>query len=77
MVINYMCYLQTSANLRQYYATCFSLISGIILFGGLLAPSVRFICLYYFAFSGGLLFGFPNIINYKYNITYFYVFKRV
>ncbi|WJX43531.1 hypothetical protein P8452_30613 [Trifolium repens] len=31
----------TSANLRQYYATCFSLISGIILFGGLLAPSLE------------------------------------
>lgn len=31
----------TSANLKQYYATCFSLISGIILFGGLLAPSLE------------------------------------
>ncbi|MED6167258.1 hypothetical protein PIB30_001154 [Stylosanthes scabra] len=30
----------TSANLKQYYATCFSLIAGIILFGGLLAPSL-------------------------------------
>lgn len=28
----------TPANLRMYYATCFSLIGGIILFGGLLAP---------------------------------------
>ncbi|CAN8264752.1 unnamed protein product [Cochlearia groenlandica] len=28
----------TAANLRVYYATCFSLIAGIILFGGLLAP---------------------------------------
>lgn len=28
----------TSANLKQYYATCFSLIAGIIIFGGLLAP---------------------------------------
>lgn len=28
----------SSANLKQYYATCFSLIAGIILFGGLLAP---------------------------------------
>ncbi|WOH06847.1 hypothetical protein DCAR_0626276 [Daucus carota subsp. sativus] len=31
----------TSANLKQYYATCFSLIAGIILFGGLLAPSLE------------------------------------
>ncbi|CAK8575351.1 unnamed protein product [Lathyrus sativus] len=31
----------TSANLKQYYATCFSLIGGIILFGGLLAPSLE------------------------------------
>ncbi|KAK7312069.1 hypothetical protein VNO77_35628 [Canavalia gladiata] len=31
----------TSTNLKQYYATCFSLIAGIILFGGLLAPSLE------------------------------------
>ncbi|XP_061359389.1 protein ORANGE, chloroplastic-like [Gastrolobium bilobum] len=31
----------SSANLKQYYATCFSLIAGIILFGGLLAPSLE------------------------------------
>ncbi|KAI4331995.1 hypothetical protein L6164_016938 [Bauhinia variegata] len=31
----------TSANLKQYYATCFSLIAGIMLFGGLLAPSLE------------------------------------
>lgn len=31
---------QTAANLKVYYATCFSLIAGIILFGGLLAPTV-------------------------------------
>lgn len=31
----------TSANLKQYYATCFSLIAGIILFGGLLAPTLE------------------------------------
>ncbi|PWA68346.1 hypothetical protein CTI12_AA309660 [Artemisia annua] len=31
----------SSANLKQYYATCFSLISGIILFGGLLAPALE------------------------------------
>ncbi|WCJ36405.1 Protein ORANGE chloroplastic [Euphorbia peplus] len=31
----------SAANLRQYYATCFSLIAGIILFGGLLAPSLE------------------------------------
>ncbi|GAB2276338.1 hypothetical protein Dimus_011068 [Dionaea muscipula] len=30
-----------AANLRQYYATCFSLIAGIILFGGLLAPTLE------------------------------------
>ncbi|KAG4992456.1 hypothetical protein JHK87_025913 [Glycine soja] len=40
----------TSANLKQYYATCFSLIAGIILFGGLLAPSVDPIVA---SFSGG------------------------
>ncbi|WCJ31902.1 Protein ORANGE chloroplastic [Euphorbia peplus] len=31
----------SAANLTQYYATCFSLIAGIILFGGLLAPSLE------------------------------------
>ncbi|KAM0028787.1 hypothetical protein Hdeb2414_s0018g00518371 [Helianthus debilis subsp. tardiflorus] len=31
----------SSANLKQYYATCFSLISGIIIFGGLLAPTIE------------------------------------
>ncbi|CAH8387736.1 unnamed protein product [Eruca vesicaria subsp. sativa] len=31
----------TAANLRVYYATCFSLIAGIILFGGLLAPTLE------------------------------------
>ncbi|KAI3458373.1 hypothetical protein Pfo_015036 [Paulownia fortunei] len=30
-----------SANLKQYYATCFSLIGGIMLFGGLLAPTLE------------------------------------
>ncbi|MBA0794557.1 hypothetical protein Gohar_018872 [Gossypium harknessii] len=29
----------TSANLKVYYATCYSLIAGIILFGGLIAPT--------------------------------------
>ncbi|XP_042963614.1 protein ORANGE-GREEN, chloroplastic-like isoform X2 [Carya illinoinensis] len=29
----------SSANLKLYYATCSSLIAGIILFGGILAPS--------------------------------------
>ncbi|XP_075514236.1 protein ORANGE, chloroplastic-like [Primulina tabacum] len=28
-----------SSNLKQYYATCFSLIAGVMLFGGLLAPN--------------------------------------
>ncbi|WOL16694.1 protein ORANGE, chloroplastic isoform X2 [Canna indica] len=28
----------TPANLKRYYATCFSIIGGIIIFGGLLAP---------------------------------------
>lgn len=32
--------MQNSTNLKQYYATCFSLIAGIMLFGGLLAPTV-------------------------------------
>lgn len=31
----------TPANLRMYYATCFSLIAGIIIFGGLLAPTLE------------------------------------
>ncbi|XP_010443991.1 PREDICTED: uncharacterized protein LOC104726758 [Camelina sativa] len=31
----------TAANLKVYYATCFSLIAGIILFGGLLAPTLE------------------------------------
>lgn len=31
----------TSENLKQYYATCFSLIAGFMLFGGLLAPSLE------------------------------------
>ncbi|KAI3782593.1 hypothetical protein L2E82_12644 [Cichorium intybus] len=31
----------TSANLKQYYATCFSLISRIIIFGGLLEPALK------------------------------------
>ncbi|XAR66089.1 hypothetical protein NMG60_11012167 [Bertholletia excelsa] len=31
----------TSANLKLYYASCFSLITGIIFFGGLLAPALE------------------------------------
>ncbi|KAK4758071.1 hypothetical protein SAY87_019372 [Trapa incisa] len=31
----------SSENLRVYYATCFSLIAGIIIFGGLLAPTLE------------------------------------
>ncbi|KAM7272677.1 hypothetical protein ACFE04_027340 [Oxalis oulophora] len=31
----------TAANLKIYYASCFSLITGIILFGGLLAPALE------------------------------------
>ncbi|KAK8945771.1 hypothetical protein KSP40_PGU011528 [Platanthera guangdongensis] len=31
----------TPANLRMYYVSCFSLIGGIILFGGLLAPMLE------------------------------------
>ncbi|KAE9598366.1 hypothetical protein Lal_00027209 [Lupinus albus] len=31
----------SSSNLKQYYATCYSLIAGIILFGGLLAPALE------------------------------------
>lgn len=29
------------SNLKQYYASCFSLIAGIIIFGGLLAPTLE------------------------------------
>nr|DAD18328.1 TPA_asm: hypothetical protein HUJ06_019791 [Nelumbo nucifera] len=31
----------SSENLKLYYATCFSLITGIIIFGGLLAPTLE------------------------------------
>ncbi|KAJ8752558.1 hypothetical protein K2173_005447 [Erythroxylum novogranatense] len=31
----------SAANLKVYYATCFSLIAGIIIFGGLLAPALE------------------------------------
>ncbi|XP_058085714.1 protein ORANGE, chloroplastic [Magnolia sinica] len=31
----------TPANLKMYYATCLSLIAGIIIFGGLLAPTLE------------------------------------
>ncbi|URD79719.1 hypothetical protein MUK42_03532 [Musa troglodytarum] len=31
----------TPSNLKMYYATCFSLIGGIIIFGGLLAPTLE------------------------------------
>ncbi|XP_047320014.1 protein ORANGE, chloroplastic [Impatiens glandulifera] len=31
----------SSSNLKQYYASCFSLIAGVILFGGLLAPTLE------------------------------------
>lgn len=37
-------FLQTSATLKQYYATCFALISSIMLFAGLLSPIVSFFC---------------------------------
>ncbi|XP_074296018.1 protein ORANGE, chloroplastic-like [Silene latifolia] len=30
-----------SGNLKQYYATCFSLIAGVMIFGGLLAPTLE------------------------------------
>ncbi|PRQ42247.1 hypothetical protein RchiOBHm_Chr3g0455551 [Rosa chinensis] len=32
---------EASANLKQYYAVCFSLIAGIILFGVFLAPAAN------------------------------------
>ncbi|KEH34134.1 transmembrane protein, putative [Medicago truncatula] len=32
---------QNSANIKQYYATCFSRIAGMVLFGGLLAPNIQ------------------------------------
>lgn len=38
--LNMLLYLQSSENLKLYYVTCYSLIAGIILFGGLLAPTV-------------------------------------
>ncbi|KAI9099626.1 hypothetical protein K1719_024631 [Acacia pycnantha] len=31
----------SASNLKQYYATCFSLIAGVMLFGGLLAPTLE------------------------------------
>lgn len=31
----------SAANLKQYYATCFALIAGVMLFGGLLAPMLE------------------------------------
>jgi hypothetical protein len=31
----------TAATLQQYFASCLSLVAGIILFGGLIAPIVR------------------------------------
>ncbi|RVW98219.1 Protein ORANGE-GREEN, chloroplastic [Vitis vinifera] len=33
--------MQSSANLKLYYAACFSLLAGIIIFGGLLAPTLE------------------------------------
>ncbi|KAL7157108.1 hypothetical protein ABFS83_02G055600 [Erythranthe nasuta] len=35
---NFPSFILNSANLKQYYATCFSLMAGIMLFGGLIAP---------------------------------------
>jgi hypothetical protein len=37
MVILFL-FLQTAATLQQYFASCLSLVAGIILFGGLIAP---------------------------------------
>ena len=33
---------QSAANLKVYYATCFTLIAGIMVFGGFLAPIVSY-----------------------------------
>lgn len=41
--VNVLLYLQSSANLKLYYVACYSLIAGIILFGGLLAPTVTYL----------------------------------
>lgn len=55
-------YAQNSTNLKQYYATCFSLIAGFMLFGGLLAPTVSStdirIMFQLFSFLRTLLFKF-------------------
>lgn len=38
--LDYVEYVQTTATLKQYYATCLALVAIIILFGGLIAPVV-------------------------------------
>jgi hypothetical protein len=38
--LSFTCCKQSAANLRVYYATCFTLIAGIMVFGGFLAPIV-------------------------------------
>ncbi|KAK1305534.1 hypothetical protein QJS10_CPA10g01007 [Acorus calamus] len=40
----------TTENLKLYYASCFSLIAGIIIFGGLLAPTEIIFCTAYIVF---------------------------
>lgn len=37
---SFTCCEQSAANLKVYYATCFTLIAGIMVFGGFLAPIV-------------------------------------
>jgi hypothetical protein len=41
--LSFTCCKQSAANLRVYYATCFTLIAGIMVFGGFLAPIVSYI----------------------------------
>lgn len=62
-LLNLMSYFkQTPANLKRYYATCFGVIVGIIIFGGLLAPSV---CSLWYFYAMHFL---PDIIIVSYYI---------
>lgn len=54
-----MIYLkQTTANLKLYYATCFTIVAGVIIFGGLLAPSVSFFLYFYCSALSDIYFSF-------------------
>jgi hypothetical protein len=59
--------LQTTATLKQYYATCLALVSIIILFGGLVAPvvslSVPSLCAWQVLFTRYLDFIYVSLID--------------